>query len=430
MFDLATRRALAVPLATAFLGGPWTEAAMARRARRALDGWAPWAPRLAGEVLAAYRRPPADRPRELVAYIVLVLAELSGREAPPRPRRYRVTEGQMGRIRWPVPEIPTLGALAAWLEVSDSRLEWLADVRGLERHVADERLRHYRYAWVPRRRGPPRLLEIPKAQTKAIQRRILHEILDWIPAHHAAHGFTRGRSARTHAAVHAGRAVVVCLDLHDFFAGVTGGRVYGIFRTAGYPEAVAHSLAGLCTSTTPHAVRARAHDPLRRRLNTPHLPQGAPTSPMLANLSAFGLDRRLRGLADATGAAYSRYADDLAFSGELHGAAPRLLRTTRTIARDEGFALHEAKTRFMTAAGRQRVTGAVVNAHPNVPREEYDALEALLHDAALHGAAAANRSGVGDLRAHVLGRISWVAALNPPRGARLHERFARVDWTP
>ena len=108
------------------------------------------------------------------------------------------------------------------------------------------RLRHYTYLWLPRRDAPPRPIARPKLKLKEIQRWILREILDRIPPHDAAHGFVRGRSARTHAALHAGRHTVVRMDLEDFFAAVPAGRVYGIFRTAGYPEAVAHALTALC----------------------------------------------------------------------------------------------------------------------------------------------------------------------------------------
>ena len=104
---------------------------------------------------------------------------------------------------------------------------------------------------VPRANGPPRVIERPKARLKEIQRWILREILAWIPVHDAAHGFVRGRSARTHASVHLGRRVVMRFDLEDFFASVSAARVYGIFRTAGYPEAVAHTLTGLCTNVVP-----------------------------------------------------------------------------------------------------------------------------------------------------------------------------------
>ena len=80
------------------------------------------------------------------------------------------------------------------------------------------------------------------------------------------------------------------------------------------------------------------------------------------------------------------------------------------------------------ALERQLVCGVVVNAGTNLPRQEYDRLNALLHDAERNGPAAANRAGVPELRAHVLGRVSRVAPLHPGRGARLRERFERIDW--
>jgi hypothetical protein len=433
VFDPGTRRALSEVLSGALLAGAWTEDAIVRRGREALEGPVPWLRPLVRDVAAAYLRPPADRRRELAAYVELVLEDMEAPDPPARPRvrRLHLPVPEMGRTRWTVPELPTLAALAEHLGLTVDELEWMADVRGWARTAPAGALRHYRYRRLERRGAAgPRLLEVPKARLKAVQRTILRQILDRIPAHDAAHGFTAGRSARTNARMHAGRALVICFDLEDFFASVAAGRVYGIFRTAGYPEAVAHRLTGLTTTVTAREVAAQAPDPLRRRLAAPHLPQGAPTSPALANLAAFGLDRRLGGLATATGATYTRYADDLAFSGgpELHRASERLRRTAAAIVRDEGFRLNGAKTRYMTAAGRQRVTGAVVNRHPNVARSDYDTLKALLHDAAVHGPQAANRAGVPDLRAHVAGRISWVAALNPARGARLKRRFDAVDW--
>ena len=422
MFDFATRRGLSHPLAGAFLAGAWTEDAMVRRARAALDRPAgTWLRVLAREVLAGYHRPPADRPRELAAYVEIVLGEQRTLAPAPRSRHPPVgVEPAMARMPWAVPEIPTLGDLAAFLDLEAGALEWFADVRGLERHVADARLRHYRYAWVPKRSGPPRLIEAPKARLKALQRRVLREILAPIPVHDAAHGFVRNRSAVTNAACHTGRAVVLGLDLEDFFSSVAAGRVYGVLRTAGYPESVAHTLTGLCTNAVPSGVTEAAGFDQRRRLRTPHLPQGAPTSPALANLAAFRLDRRLAGLADATATTYTRYADDLTFSGDAHGPLARVRRAATAIARDEGFRVHPAKTRFATAAGRQRVTGAVVNVRPNLVRGEYDRLRAAVH--------AAERGDVEADRAQLLGRIAWLSALNPARGARLRARVDRVRW--
>lgn len=90
-------------------------------------------------------------------------------------------------------------ALAAVFSVTDGELAWMADARGLERPVEAQRLRNYLYATLPRRTGGVRVIERPKQRLKAIQRRILHEILDWIPAHGSAHGFTRGHSVLSHA---------------------------------------------------------------------------------------------------------------------------------------------------------------------------------------------------------------------------------------
>jgi len=117
--------------------------------------------------------------------------------------------------------------------------------------------------------------------------------------------------------VHTRAEVVVSLDLRAFFSSLAAGRVYGVFRAAGYPQPVAHQLTGLCTTRTPafalaamapiaaaapHADRQpTARFEHRQLLAAAHLPQGAPTSPALANLCVAGLDRRLAGYARACG---------------------------------------------------------------------------------------------------------------------------------
>lgn len=259
-----------------------------------------------------------------------------------------------------------------------------------------------------------------------------------IPAHAAAHGFVPGRGPLTGAACHAGSAVVLALDLRSFFATVHAGRVYGVARVVGYPEAVAHLLTALCTVATPIAVLSamppggppEGRYALRQALTGAHLPQGAPSSPHLANLSAHRLDRRLSSYAGSVDAVYTRYADDLTFSGgtELDRRVPFVLGGLRRIVHDEGFRLNEAKTRVQRRSGRQRVTGLVVNDPPAVGRREYDALRALLHNAVRTGGAEQNRRGHPDFRAHVLGRIGWVGSVDPTRGRRLRAAFDRVDW--
>lgn len=146
---------------------------------------------------------------------------------------------------------------------------------------------------------------------------------------------------------------------------------------------------------------------------------------MLANLCGFRLDRRLAGLTRAYGPRYTRDADDLAFSG--HTSQPdRFIEIVRSIVTDEGFRLNEAKTRIRRASNRQLLAGLVVNAHPAVPRTEYDALRALLHNAIYTGLDEQNRDGHPDFVAHLAGRIAWVGHRHPRRAAKPQALFARA----
>ena len=335
-----------------------------------------------------------------------------------------------------VPRLATPGDLAAWLALSIAQLDWLTDARRQQGSTDIPILQHYRYAFAPKKTGAPRLIEIPKPKLMAIQRRILHEILDLVPVHDCAHGFVPGRSCVGAAQAHAGESVVVTADLKDFFLNTRVARVHHIFRSLGYPWAAARALTSLCTACTPRSVfarvpMARRHDWLTQKIyQSPHLPQGAPTSPALANLAAWHLDVRVRGLARSFGASYTRYADDLAFSGDPDFAAriKPFLAGLEQIARSEGFLLNERKTRIMRRGGCQRVTGIVVNDRVNVPRAAFDALKATLHNCRRNGPAAENRAGLRDFRAHLNGKVTWVEHVNPARGERLRRMFDAIEW--
>jgi hypothetical protein len=455
------RRLLAEELADAFLEGPWRAEALAERGAGAIDPRPDWLDALAFAVAALGRIAPVGERARVVRFIADFLRARPARaRQPAAPTVLRLAEpapeGRWGHRRrrsevpahdWPIARIESVVALAELLELSDGQLAWLADVRGLERTVDRERLRNYRYRWVPRRSGLPRMIEAPKLRLKEIQRWVLRKILDHVPAHETAHGFTRGRSALTHAALHVGRPAVLRLDLRDFFPSVPAGRVFGIFRVLGYSPPVARALTGLCTNTIPQMAWSALDRPSRpelvaphfrlgRQLATPHLPQGAPTSPALANLAAFGLDRRLAGLADAFELRYSRYADDLTLSGAgLTGRRSRTVaRRASEIARDEGFRLNPTKSTLRTAARRQTVTGIVVNERTNLARADYDRLKATLHRLALDGPGGGRHHPGGgrrdsvELEAHLRGRVAWVESLNPRRGAKLRRLYEAIDW--
>ena len=334
-----------------------------------------------------------------------------------------------------IPQLRTAGDLADWLYITPGELDWFADSRHQHARCAIPILQHYSYAFVARRSGFPRLIEAPKPRLRAVQRRILHEILDLLPAHPGAHGFVRGRSCLTGAQIHAGEGVVITMDLRNFFATVALPRVHAIFRCLGYPWAVAKLLTGLCTTATPASVFARpegqAYDhPTRKRYEMPHLAQGAPTSPALANLTAWNLDVRLAALARRFDANYTRYADDLAFSGAdaLAARLEHFRDMVAAIVHDEGFSLNSGKTRIMRSSARQQITGLVVNEHVNVPRRAHDELKAILHNCVRFGPQEQNRRGLDDFRAHLDGRVSWVEAVNPKRGAWLRQAFNAIRW--
>lgn len=336
-----------------------------------------------------------------------------------------------------IPKIATPGELAAWCELTPTELDWFADVRRLQRQTDEEPLAHYRYRFISKANGSLRLLEAPKPRLKALQQRILHEILDHAPVHDAAFGFVRRRSCIAGAARHAGERFVVCFDLKDFFLTTPVGRVYALFRALGYPHDVADRLTRICGGAVPRglfdgvAPALRPSYETRKRFEQLHLPQGAPTSPALANLVAFRLDCRLAGLARHFDAAYSRYADDLSFSGDDRFAAQRrsFAEAVAAIVSDEGFSLNVAKTRMMGAHRPQRVTGVTVNQHVNMSREAYDRLKATLHNCLTQGASTQNRESHPQFRAHLDGRIAWLEQLNPQRGEKLRALYDRIDWT-
>ncbi|MGN7873093.1 RNA-directed DNA polymerase [Mitsuaria sp. PDC51] len=339
------------------------------------------------------------------------------------------------------PDWSTEADLAAWLGLTLDELDHFAGpARQYRERTATPRqphahpTPHYRGLLVPKRRGGLRLIEAPMPRLKTLQRRLLDDFLQQLPCHEAAHGFVRGRNVATHAAGHAGQDFVIRFDLRDFFPSIGRARVRATLRTLGLPDAVVERLVLLCLTRTPAPLRERLREDDSidadgaRRLASFHLPQGAPTSPVLANLCAFPMDLRLDGLARRFGARYTRYADDLVFSGpaSLRRDQRALRAWVTAIVEDEGFRLRRDKTRAMPAGGRQSVTGVVVNTRPNLARERYDRLKAELHQLGLR-----SRSVPVDpaLRAPLLGRLAWARQfLAASRVEKLTRMLAAIQF--
>jgi RNA-directed DNA polymerase len=443
---MATNHFIARNLAAAFLSGTWSPRALVARGAKAFGGRQRWLPSLVRRIFAACAAPPPWEP--LAAFIAgdAGFDKAWGRHhAEERWGLHRIfwvkptmTPSPGQPSSWPVPALTTSTALADWLGLTHAELDWFADRHGYEADVPPGPLRHYTYRFLPKPSGKWRLLEAPKPRLKALQRRLLHDLLDRIPPHDTVHGYRHGRSIATFAAPHCGRRIVLRFDLRHFFPSVRSSRIHTLFRTAGYPREVARLLTGLCTNVVPDDVwrtipgeeRVRMPWDEQKRFRCPHLPQGAPTSPALANLCAYRLDCRLQGLARSLGAGYTRYADDLAFSGgvELEKGVRRFQVHVCRIALEEGFEIHTRKSRFMRQGVRQQLVGIVVNDHPNLRRAEYDNLKAILHNCSKHGPHSQNRANHADFQAHLQGRVAHAAMLNAHRGGRLRALFESIAW--
>jgi RNA-directed DNA polymerase len=433
-----------IALADAMLAGPPDTASVVDRLASALGEHHRWIESLAHRAIKRFGTSWTPRDRQDLSLLVYRHAGFSAAcnsDTPPvivriivRAPEQRPPPPRLAGIG--LPRLPTLGKLAEWLEVDDTQLDWFADRWRVEPRSAQTPLHHYTYKAIEKRDGRSRLIERPKPRLRDLQRKILHGLLDLVPCHDAAHGFRRGRNCVTYATPHAGKSVVIRLDLADFFVSIPSGRIRALFETLGYPAAVARVLTAICTNRVPSG-RFSAPDmdgkldwAERQRYRTPHLPQGAPTSPALANLCAYRLDVRLAALARSMGADYTRYADDLAFSGgdELARAAQRFPVLIGAIALEEGFAVQPRKTRIMRDGNRQHLAGVVVNRHPNLARDKFDMLKAILTNCVRHGPASQNRDGHREFRLHLAGRIAQATMLNPARGAKLKAIFDSIAW--
>lgn len=414
MRDLELDPELARRLAVAAADAPWTLGGL-EEAFGTVHGVS--ATSLAVRVLDLMPAPPFE-PQTLYRLL---------RELPRlRPVPVSMDTNESSVWRFDVPRYNTSADLARSLDLTISELEWFSD-RGEWLRTKPLQLRHYRPMQISKKAGA-RLLEIPKPRLREIQRKILRRILDQVPAHDAAHGFVRGRSPLTFAAPHAQSEIVIGVDLMQFFPSITGNRVHAVFAALGYPPAVAGVLTGLCTVATPADTLRGLPYAQASQLRTAHLPQGAPTSPALANLVARTFDIRSSALAQANWLAYTRYADDLAFSGIEIADVGTLLWTIKQIAQDEGFDVHPRKIKVMRPHRRQHLTGLVINDQPSYPRDDYDRLRALLHNAANTSAQEQNRAGVEHFRAHIYGRIAHISGTSTTRRRTLLRLAERVDW--
>ena len=320
-----------------------------------------------------------------------------------------------------LPEFNDAAVVAASMGISLAELRFLAFTR------KTSKISHYQRYTVPKKTGGSRLISAPMPRLKRAQYWLLDNVLSKIPTHPAAHGFLPKHSIVSNANLHVGADVVINDDLRDFFPSIDYRRVKGVFRSFGYSEAIATLFGLLCTEPEIDEVELDGETYFIAR-GSRHLPQGVPTSPAITNLLCRKLDARLAGTAKSLGFTYTRYADDMTFSGsgEARKKIAKLLWRTEQIITAEGFTLHPDKRRIMRSNHRQEVTGLVVNEKLSVPRATLRRFRALLQQIEKDGPAGKHWGKSDDVLAAAHGFAHYVAMIDADKGAILRERVKKL----
>lgn len=198
----------------------------------------------------------------------------------------------------------------------------------------------YREFSIPKQKGGQRIISAPYPSLLSCQQWISMNITSKIPVHESAHGFVSHRSIVTNAEPHLGCNWLLKIDIKDFFPSIDIRRIVWIFKQCGYARDVSFYLARLCTLDG-------------------KLPQGSAASPALSNITFNKTDRRLAALANCWKVKYTRYADDLTFSGQY--IPSKFIDIVYEILQSEGFTPNKEKTRLIGPKGRKIVTGVSVS---------------------------------------------------------------------
>lgn len=295
-----------------------------------------------------------------------------------------------------------------------------------------------------------RTICVPSPMLLRVQRYIHERILVHLPVHPASIAYNPGRVMVEDVAVHCGCQWLIKVDIKNFFEAIPEQVVYRVFRGAGYPALISFEMARLCTRVPmPFALeRPFNYAPNRseRYSITSYskylqgsLPQGSPSSPLLANLCSRALDERIEELALRHGLVYTRYADDIALSSEDksfgRGHARHIIRKLYAIMRDCGFAPNLAKTIVVPPGGRKVLLGLYVDTdRPRLSREFRAKLEQHLHFCLrpdVGAVAHSKRRGfdaVLGFRNHVRGLIAYAIQVDPDYGEKRLTDFNKVVW--
>lgn len=210
---------------------------------------------------------------------------------------------------------------------------------------------HYEKRRIPKRSGGTRTILVPDPLLKHVQRNLLHHVLDGLSVSDNAMAYRKNKSFGivSNARIHVKKPLVMKLDIVDFFGNITFPMVlHQVFSPQLFPPAVGNLLTALCCYGE-------------------YLPQGAPTSPSVSNRIMKPFDEWMEGWCRERDIFYSRYSDDLTFSGTFHPGEVK--GRVKGFLGAMGFELNPKKTVVLSPGVQQKVTGLVVNEKAQTSKE-------------------------------------------------------------
>jgi retron-type reverse transcriptase len=221
--------------------------------------------------------------------------------------------------------------------------------------------KYYKCYEIKKKSGKPRLISQPSRKLKGLQAWILVFILNKLKVSTSCKGFEKGSSIADNARPHIEANTVLTMDIKDFFPSINRKKVYNVFKSLGYNKNISTILTNIC-------------------IYKDSLPQGSPCSPKLANLVSWRLDVRIQGYVGIRGITYTRYADDMTFSGLNPQNIVKIIPRIKEIILDESFHVNNQKTRIAGAARAKIVTGLVLSKDSfGVGKKKYKQIRAKIH---------------------------------------------------
>ena len=274
---------------------------------------------------------------------------------------------------------------------------------------SNNQAKHYYAASIPKKNGGVRELNVPSHYLKHIQRKILDKMLYSLPVSEYAKAYLPKARLTDNALPHMGKEKILKLDIKGFFDNIDTDMVCSVFSRLGFESAATSLLANICTLEG-------------------CLPQGAPTSPYIANLVMTYFDDRVGSYCKEKNIAYTRYCDDMTFSGSFDEKA--LEEYVEHLLCRQGFELNRKKTVCVSASQQQRVTGIVVNEKMQISSAERRKIRQEVYYLSKNTVLSCMRHiGVQTTQIQYLtslqGRISFAFQINP-EDKKMQEYYAVV----